>query len=255
MLRVLLFIQIFTFGLISQVESSPTHKHQQSLIELWHSLNPQKAKQSGQKLMALPYGIHQLSPANKRGPLVILVHGYKSRGYEWVYAAKQLYARGEVYFYRWNWDQCPQEGAAGLHQALTDLRQRMPQRKVEVLGHSYGGVISAVLATKARLGSAINTHIIAAPLAGYKRLEESCQPSIKQLLAPIADRPAKTRPKVIQWKTIHHLDGAFKHLKDDPQQVTWPDLIHLLPETYKGHRLGHNWSISAVVDQILTVSK
>ena len=253
--KTLPFILIFNLGLIFQVYSTPNQrvKNLQYDSQLWTSLSPNNAKKSGLDLMALPYGLHQLSPPKKRGPLIILVHGFKSRGYEWVYAAKQLYTRGEVYLYRWNWALCPQEGALGLQHALSGLLQQRPRRRVEIFGHSYGGVISAVLAAQYKLDSTINIQIIASPLAGYKDLESTCKPSIKALIAPLADGKLRTRPKVIQWKTVHELDGAFKHLNDDPQYVTWPDVIHSLPRTYKGHRLGHIWSISAVVDQVLSL--
>lgn len=53
-----------------------------------------------------------------------------------------------------------------------------------------------------------------------------------------------------QWRTLQHLDGAFEDLATDPQVVELPGEVTRLPERYRGHRLGHNWSISWVVDHL-----
>ncbi|MAD61719.1 MAG: triacylglycerol lipase, partial [Myxococcales bacterium] len=47
------------------------------------------------------------------------------------------------------------------------------------------------------------------------------------------------------------LDGAFTGMKYNPQLVDWHGKVTQLPEKYKGHRLGHNWSISWVIDEII----
>ena len=54
-----------------------------------------------------------------------------------------------------------------------------------------------------------------------------------------------------QWRTQHHLDAAFKGLKNDPQILHLTGSIETrLPETYRGRRLGHNWAISWVADEL-----
>ena len=54
-----------------------------------------------------------------------------------------------------------------------------------------------------------------------------------------------------QWRTIQELDGAFKDLSYDPQVVEINgSTVTRLPETYKGNKLGHNWSISWVADEL-----
>ena len=57
--------------------------------------------------------------------------------------------------------------------------------------------------------------------------------------------------KFYQWRTIKELDGAFKDLDYDPQVLEIENsIVTRLPETYKGNKLGHNWSISWVADEI-----
>ena len=57
--------------------------------------------------------------------------------------------------------------------------------------------------------------------------------------------------KLHQWRTIQKLDGAFKDLDYDPQEVEIKNsTVTRLPETYKGNKLGHNWSISWVADEL-----
>ena len=54
-----------------------------------------------------------------------------------------------------------------------------------------------------------------------------------------------------EWRTIQALDGAFKDMPTDPQIVDIEgSRVTRLPETYRGRRLGHNWSISWVADEI-----
>jgi hypothetical protein len=53
-----------------------------------------------------------------------------------------------------------------------------------------------------------------------------------------------------QWRTQKELDGAFSSLDFNPQVVDWRGEVIELPDSYRGHRLGHNWSISWVSDQL-----
>ena len=224
-------------------------------------LNPAEAKRSGARLISLIDGLHFIgSTAQTSGgvkPRFVLTHGYGSRGYEWIYAAKHLARHGDVYFYRWNWAQCPQQGGEGLLAALDTLVQRDAQRPIEIWGHSYGGVITAVAAARYRHQTPLIAHVIAAPVAGHPKLEGQCTQSIGELTqdlkvstsSPLYGRISSHVLKIKQWRTLHHLDGAFKNLKVDPQVVQWRSEVTRLPEKYRGRRLGHNWSISWVVDQ------
>ena len=219
-------------------------------------LKPEDSKGSGALLMRLVDGLHPLTSSLKDRqsdrPRFVMVHGYRSRGYEWVYATTRLAEYGEVYFYRWDWNQCPDQGGVGLLAMIDKLAQRDPQRPIEVWGHSYGGVIAAVAASRYQNLAPLSAHIIAAPVAGHPKLEGACSPSIKMLTQTLYsdDMSAKEhRFKVHQWRTQHHLDGAFKNLKIDPQVVSWRGEVTRLPPHYRGRRLGHNWSISWVTDK------
>ena len=56
---------------------------------------------------------------------------------------------------------------------------------------------------------------------------------------------------IYNWKTIQSLDGAFRNYAKDPQDLKAPSNIEMrLPSSYNGRKLGHNWSISWVADQI-----
>ena len=60
------------------------------------------------------------------------------------------------------------------------------------------------------------------------------------------------KTSLYEWRTIHKLDGAFKDLNYDPQNVEIKGSnVTRLPEKYKKNKLGHNWSISWVVDNLM----
>ncbi|MEE9572960.1 MAG: hypothetical protein V3W20_07930, partial [Candidatus Neomarinimicrobiota bacterium] len=55
-----------------------------------------------------------------------------------------------------------------------------------------------------------------------------------------------------QWRTQKQQDGAFRDLDYDPQEINFDNsLIFLLPETINGQRLGHNWSVTWVINNYL----
>ena len=54
-----------------------------------------------------------------------------------------------------------------------------------------------------------------------------------------------------QWRTQKDLDMQFKNLRYDPQLQKIDGVsVNVLPETYNGNRLGHNWSLSWVADEL-----
>ena len=222
-----------------------------------------QVKPAGAQLMRLRTGLHRLNSYAdhaQTAPHIILVHGYKSRGYEWVRPAHQLAQRGVIYFYRWNWNVCPEVGGRQLLSALRELIATRTITELEVYGHSYGGVISSVMAAQYRAEVPLNVHLIAAPLGGHPHLTARCGDELTRLTQPLRADPspapldhlssASPRLKLHQWRTQHLLDGAFKNLDQDPQIVAWRGEVTRLPTHYRGHRLGHNWSISWVAEQI-----
>lgn len=245
----------------AQVKSETPSLENKSTInqsDLAERLNLEQVKSSGQQLMSLPLGLTLLNQKHtvqytQSKPVYILVHGYKSAGYEWVYAVKKLAQKGPLYFYRWDWNLCPKEGAWALGQALTQLRSLHSNHELTLIGHSYGGVISAIASAQYQGAQKLKTHMIASPLAGHSQLEARCPSSITSLTQALQkEKKPIAELQLHQWRTQQNIDGAFKDLSIDPQVVNWQGESTRLPMTYKGNRLGHNWSISWVIDQLLT---
>jgi len=201
---------------------------------------------SGKSLIALSYGLHDLEQATlDQQTLLIGVHGSNSRGYEWVYPLATLNNEANlVSFFRWNDGACPGPSITILHALIDAKFEENPNfEKVVLLGHSYGGLLVAVLSDKWDKEIMLEAHSIASPLKGMGSLNNACDYQI----------PSSISPDTIfyEWRTIKELDGAFKDLDFDPQEVEIENSrVIRLPETYKGNKLGHNWSISWVADEI-----
>ncbi len=200
--------------------------------------------------MSVPQGLARLdAPPGEAAEVVIGVHGFESEGYEWVQPLKVLSRSGaQVYFFRWDWTQCPDPAAERLRGAIEELLKAQPRiARVRLFGHSYGGVISALVAASWRLPIPIEVNVVAAPLAGHPRLTEHC--TFKGV------KPAASGARLKQWRTRKAQDGAFKDMAADPQviELAGSDVV-LLPETWQGRRLGHNWSISWVAEQLTSAS-
>ena len=197
--------------------------------------------------MALAHGMHRLHAKTKANDTAIIaVHGYGSRGYEWVYPLHQFAkANARVFFYRWDWQVCPDIGAQTLSSHLNKILGEEPNLdRIRIFGHSYGGVIAALAGANYRGSVPLELNLIAAPLAGMSRLATNCDFKGFTLAQP---NPPTTW---FEWRTQHRLDGAFKSLENDPQNVSISgSKVVRLPETYRNHRLGHNWSISWVSEQ------
>ena len=89
----------------------------------------------------------------------------------------------------------------------------------------------------------LEVHTIASPLKGINILTRNCN----------YKTPLRVLDKATMYeqRTIKNLDGVFKNLKEDPQNVKiLGSLVTRLPQSYKKNKLGHNWSISWVVDQL-----
>lgn len=206
------------------------------------------AKASGAALMALPLGLHRLDTTTpKPTRAAIGVHGFESEGYEWVHPLKALGKDGDtqVFLYRWDFRQCPEPQAAALGQAIDALVAAEPElTSIQLVAHSYGGVITALAASRYRGRVPLVADLVASPLAGHPGMSGAC--SYAGPAVPPSDAPVS----LCQWRTRQELDGAFSDLDTDPQVVDLPGEVTVLPETYQGHRLGHNWSISWVVDHL-----
>ena len=116
-------------------------------------------------------------------------------------------------------------------------------KKVILFGHSYGGLLTASFMEKWMSEIPLEVHAIASPLKGLKINKLDCSYS--------APTKVPDNSSLYEWRTIHKLDGAFKNLKYDPQNVNiLGSKITRLPEYYKKNKLGHNWSLSWVADYL-----
>ena len=202
-------------------------------------------KQSGAKLSELELGLNPLERFNgKEKVLLVSVHGSRSEGYEWIYPLQTLDTENSAtFFYRWDDRKCYLSSAEKLIFYIKEVLKSFPDaERVVIIGHSYGGVLVASLVEGWEHGLSTEIHSVAGPI-GPSFSRGSCY-----------FNPPKGIPDKLtfyQWRTQHHLDSAFNRLKSDPQNLNLKgSKVTRLPETYRGRRLGHNWSISWVADEL-----
>jgi len=202
-------------------------------------------KQSGAKLSELELGLNPLERFNgKEKVLLVSVHGSRSEGYEWIYPLQTLDTENSAtFFYRWDDRKCYLGSAEKLIFYIKEVLKSFPDaERVVIIGHSYGGVLVASLVEGWKHGLSTEIHSVAGPI-GPSFSRGSCY-----------FNPPKGIPDKLtfyQWRTQHHLDSAFNRLKSDPQNLNLiGSKVIRLPETYRGKRLGHNWSISWVADEL-----
>ena len=205
-----------------------------------YELDPNKEYlKSGQKLMDLDFGLHDLEANSIGKEILISIHGRDSRGFEWIYPLQTIDNEvTKTYFFRWDTTKCPQKTIPILMKEISAMKDI---EKITILGHSYGGILSSLLLNEIE---AIETeiHVIAAPL-GSSDLKKYCgykHPTSKN-----------NNVSYYQWRTIKKLDYAFNSFDYDPQLVDFKESsVVRLPRQYRGKRLGHLWSISWVADNI-----
>ena len=233
-------ILIFSFFAASCSDSSISH------IQLKDFVDDVPVQKLGQRLIDLPYGLNALeSGLSESEEVLIAVHGSRSQGYEWVYPLKSIDSlKKEMYFYRWPDQRCFEEPAEKLIKDISNILLENPSlNKVILIGHSYGGILVSDVLKKWANKIPVEAHIIASPLVGSDLLINSCNYS------PI--KKIKANSALFEWRTQHQLDSAFKDTLPNPQDISIiGSSITILPDTYKGNRLGHNWSISWVADEV-----
>lgn len=233
-------ILIFSFFAASCSDSSTSH------IQLKDFIDDVSVQKLGQGLIDLPYGLNALeSGLSESEEILIAVHGSRSQGYEWVYPLKSIDSlKKEMYFYRWPDQGCFEEPAEKLIKDISNILLENPSlNKVILIGHSYGGILVSDVLKKWANKIPVEAHIIASPLAGSDLLINSCN------YYPI--KKIKANSALFEWRTQHQLDSAFKDISPNPQDIPISgSSITILPDTYKGNRLGHNWSISWVADEV-----
>ena len=183
---------------------------------------------------------------------IIGIHGSNSEGYEWIYPLWKLNSPSSaIYFYRWNDKDCANTSTNLLADSLNKVIKSNPElTAIKLLAHSYGGLhllhslslIEEIVKNLER-DIKIEIHFIASLLSPPKLLAMRC--GLKDISTSFAHL------KITNWQTIQEIDGAFRSYKNDPQELSLPNAVQTrLPETYKGRKLGHNWSISWVAEQL-----
>ena len=202
---------------------------------------------SGQRLMSLEHGLSLLEVKNDREKIAVIgVHGGRSEGYEWIYPLTKLDQNDRLtLFYRWDDRSCFLASALKLNQEILSLlEENSTIEKVVLLGHSYGGILLTWFIENWKSNTPIEIHTIASPLAGLDSISSFCN--------YVPPKQKSKNVKSVQWRTIKTLDNAFKDLSYDPQLINFKGHeVRNLPDKYKGKRLGHNWSVSYVADEII----
>ena len=233
------YTPVLTFFLIACGNAS------QPPIQL-NDLNAEiSVKTLGERLIDLPYGLNDLEPsADESHEIFIAVHGGSSEGYEWIHPIRKIDTKQKhMYFYRWPDNGCFQSSAEELVNEIYNLlNQNNSFKKVILMGHSYGGILVTDVLKHWNAATPLEVHVVASPLLGTTMLKSICG------YEPIKIIPNNS--SLFEWRTQHQLDSAFKDLSVDPQQINIKgSLVTVLPDIYKGNRLGHNWSISWVADK------
>ena len=115
---------------------------------------------SGKYLIDRENGLHLIGASQKQiDTIFVAVHGFRSQGYEWIYALKKMTAtNNRTYFYRWDWNQCPDQASSNLYDELKELLISKPQIKhITLFGHSYGGNIVTGISGMPNLGCLLYT--------------------------------------------------------------------------------------------------
>ena len=207
----------------------------------------------GEDLVAMPFGMQLLEANNADADeLVIGIHGGNSEGYEWIYPLWQLNQESnQVFFYRWNDKRCANANNSNLVNQIDSLLYNYSKvKEIKILSHSYGGthLLYSLDLIEERIASKnqdlkIEIHFIASLLSPPLLLRLGCQFK--------TDFKDDYSMDIYNWKTIQEIDGAFRNYRKDPQEVNISSASQTrLPEIYNGRKLGHNWSISWVADQI-----
>ena len=201
---------------------------------------------SGKALMSLDYGLHPLEEQSENQEILLIgVHGSSSRGYEWIYPLKTVDTHETLtLFFRWNDNNCPGQSYKKLKSSIDSMLQSNPNLKeVVIAGHSYGALLVSMFSSDWTNEISLTLHTIAGPLAGISSVKSFCSYSEPTLI--------NDNVSFYEWRTIKEIDGAFKSLDFDPQVINLPGSnVKRLPETYNGRKLGHNWSVSWVADEI-----
>ena len=123
-------------------------------------------------------------------------------------------------------------------------------KEVILMGHSYGAMVVSMFSDQWINDVPLSIHTVAGPLTGP--VSTSLRSSLfKNICNYYPPKVIMNNVNFFQWRTIKELDAAFRDLEYDPQIIDLQgSKVVRLPETYNNRRLGHNWSLSWVSEQI-----
>ena len=174
--------------------------------------------------------------------------GWTTKGFEWAEPLHELSKfKVPIWLYRYDWNQCPEQITDQFLESMNEFVIKNPHLdSLNIMGHSYGGMVAALFAEQWRDSIPLAVHSIAAALAGTDRIRSTCKFS-KETGYFIQDNVQFT-----QWRTMHMQDGAFNKMDTDPQVVTLYNGKYIdLPAKWGDIRLGHNVSIKWVCKSLL----
>ena len=89
-----------------------------------YELDPNKEYlKSGQKLMDLDFGLHDLEANSIGKEILISIHGRDSRGFEWIYPLQTIDNEvTKTYFFRWDTTKCPQKTIPILMKEISAMK-------------------------------------------------------------------------------------------------------------------------------------
>ena len=242
--------QLFLYLILAFTLANPIYANPAIHI---NDFNLDDVLKNGRDLMSLDYGLHYLEDESElQKTLFIGVHGSDSQGYEWIYPFITINDLDNLTsFYRYNDNICPDRAYMNIsNEIISVLDSNKNIQNVVLMGHSYGAMIVALFSDKWINEIPLTIHTVAGPLTGP--ISTSFKSSLFRNICEYSP-PEKLKDNVnfFQWRTIKELDGAFNNLDYDPQivDVQGSD-VKRLPQVYNGRRLGHNWSLSWVAEEI-----
>ena len=126
----------------------------------------------------------------------------------------------------------PQPSYNSLKSTIESTLQSNPGLKeIVVIGHSYGAVLTSMFSSDWNNDESLTLHLVAGPLAGISSFTTLCS----------YEPPSEINKNVnfYEWRTRKELDGAFKDLDFDPQEIDLPGSnVRRLPENLQRKKIG-----------------
>lgn len=202
--------------------------------------------QTGKPLRQIDFGLHSLEEGQNANPTVLIgIHGFKARGFEWVYPLLTM-DDDTIHTHYFHWDFMDENVKARmmLIEDLTELidDRTAPLERIVIVAHSCGGVMVTAAINDLPKDVNFDIHTVASPLNGLG-LFTVCRPKLPDSLPE--------NLSLTQWRTAKGKDSVFWWFPRDPQKITKDYGITVeLPQKYHGIRLGHVRSLSWVAERI-----